>query len=206
MARPNRQKEKRAELIAAARAAVAERGLMDLRLKDVAERAGLSASAVFYYYPAIEDLLQDVVREAVERFCTARADAIARIDDPRQRLLAMIRSGLPVDRNDELCRLLYELGSIARREPAHAARHIALYERQVALYVGILEAGVARGLFRLAADALTVARNLVTLEDGYGLHMVMAVPTVEPAAAEALIRGYAEMATGCDLSRPEIDA
>jgi AcrR family transcriptional regulator len=199
MARPNRQKERRSDLIAAARDAILERGLIDLRLRDVAERAGMSASAVFYYYPGLNELLEEVARETIDRFCVHRGEIVAAIADPRRRLIAMIASGLPEGPDDELCRLLYELGTISRRDPVHAARHISLFERQVAIYVGILEAGAATGVFRLAADAVGIARNLVVLEDGYGLHAVNAVPTVSRPVAERQIRAYASLAVGCDL-------
>jgi AcrR family transcriptional regulator len=160
----------------------------------------MSASSVFYYYPALGDLLQDVAREALGRFCEDRAEAISHIGDPRRRLRAMIRTGLPASTDDELCRLLYELGSLARREPRQAARYVALYERQVAIYVGILEAGAALGLFKLATDSITIARNLVVLEDGFGLHVTMSVPTFDIEAAERLVVSYATIATGCDLA------
>jgi AcrR family transcriptional regulator len=199
MARPNRQKERRSDLLDAARSAILERGLVDLRLRDVAERAGMSASAVFYYYPGLNELLEEVAREAIDRFCVHRSRIVAAISDPRRRLVAMIASGLPDGKDDELCRLLYELGTISRRDAVHAARHITLFERQVAIYVGILEAGAATGVFRLAGDATTIARNLVVLEDGYGLHAVNAVPTVARSVAEQQIRAYAALAAGCDL-------
>ncbi|WP_163507399.1 TetR/AcrR family transcriptional regulator [Fodinicola acaciae] len=199
MARPRRQDQRRAELVAAAREAVLERGMLGLRLRDVAERAGLSSGAVLYYYPTLTGLLEEVQRAAVERFCDLRSAAVAAHTDPRRRLLAMIGSGLPSGPDDELCTLLYELGTIARRDPAYAARHIDLFGRQVAIYTGILEAGAAAGAFTLAADALTIARNLVVLEDGYGLHLVQAVAPIDVATAEQTIRAYASLATGCDL-------
>lgn len=201
MARPKRQEVRRTQLVAAARQAVLERGLLGLRLGDVAAKAGLSASSVLYYYPSLAELLQEVQREAVERFCAAREEAVRDDADARTRLIAMIRSGLPSGPGDELCWLLYELGAFARRDAGYAARHIELYQRQVAIYLGILEAGAALGTFRLAGDALGIARNLVILEDGYGLHMTMAVPTYEPAVAERQITAYASMATGCQLGQ-----
>lgn len=202
MARPSRAPERRAELIAVARRAVVERGVLNLRLRDVAEGAGLSSGSVLYYFPTLVDLLQEVQREAVERFCEARERAASTRTGPRDRLLAMLRSGLPAGPDDELCVLLYELGTIARRDPAYAARHIALFERQVRIYTGILEAGAATGEFTLTADPVTIARNLVALEDGYGLHLTQAVPTLEPATAAAMLRSYARTATTCDLEEP----
>ncbi|MBO2453784.1 TetR/AcrR family transcriptional regulator [Actinomadura barringtoniae] len=199
MARPSRAHERRAELVEAARRAVLDRGMLDLRLRDVAERAEMSPGSVLYYFPTLTELLREVQREAVERFCSAREGAVAGEPDPRRRLAAMIASGLPAGPGDELCVLLYELGTIARRDPAYAAEHIRLYERQVGIYARILEAGAAAGVFSLTRDASTLGRNLVALEDGYGLHMVMAVPTVGVAEAGRLLRAYAADVTGREL-------
>jgi hypothetical protein len=140
-----------------------------------------------------------VQREAVERFCAAREEAVAGEPDPGKRLLAMIKSGLPDGPDDELCFLLYELGMFARKDAAYAARYVELYHRQVTIYRGILEAGAATGAFALHTDAQVIARNLVILEDGFGLHMTMAVPTFDPATAERQIMAYAEAAIGCPL-------
>ncbi|RKS69004.1 TetR family transcriptional regulator [Actinomadura pelletieri DSM 43383] len=203
MARPSRAHERRADLVAAARRAVLDRGVLDLRLRDVAEEAGLSPGSVLYYFPTLTDLLREVQREAVDRFCGAREEAVRDESDPRRRLTAMIRSGLPSDPRDELCVLLYELGTVARRDASYAAQHIRLYERQVGIYAAILEAGAATGVFTLTRDAASIARNLVALEDGYGLHITMAVPTIDVARAESLLLACASDATGCDLSTPE---
>ncbi|MFE0019661.1 TetR/AcrR family transcriptional regulator [Amycolatopsis sp. NPDC059021] len=199
MARPSRAHEKRAELIDAAREAVLRRGVVDLRLRDVAEQADMSTGSVLYYFPALSDLLREVQREAVERFCVDREEAARREPDPRRKLLGTIRAGLPSGRDDELCVLLYELGAFARRDPAYAAQHIRLCERQVALYSTILETGAATGVFTLARDAATVARQLVMLEDGIGLHLTQSVPTFDARQAENLLLAYACDATGCDL-------
>ncbi|GAB3746333.1 TetR/AcrR family transcriptional regulator [Amycolatopsis oliviviridis] len=199
MARPSKAPERRAELIEVARRALLDRGVLNLRLRDIAEGAGLSSGSVLYYFPTLTDLLQEVQREAVARFCSARELAAAAKSSPAERLTAMIRSGLPTGPTDELCVLLYELGTIARRDPAYAARHIALYEQQVRIYTGILEAGAATGEFTLTADAVAIARNLVALEDGYGLHLTQAVPTLETATAEALLLSYARIATSNPL-------
>ncbi|WP_131742143.1 TetR/AcrR family transcriptional regulator [Actinomadura roseirufa] len=203
MARPSRAHERRADLVAAARRAVVERGMLDLRLRDVAERARMSSGSVLYYFPTLTDLLREVQREAVDRFCAAREEAVRSEPDPRRRLAVMIHSGLPSGPGDELCVLLYELGTVARRDPSYAAEHIRLFERQVGIYAAILEAGAAAGAFTLTRDAATIARNIVALEDGYGLHIVMAVPAVDAPNAERLLRSYAADATGCALPLPE---
>jgi hypothetical protein len=140
-----------------------------------------------------------VQRAAVDRFCADREAAANREPDPRRRLFELIRAGLPTGSDDELCFLIYELGAYARTDPAYAAQHIQLYERQVALYVAVLEAGAGAGVFTLVRDAITIARNLVALEDGLGLHLTQAVPTFTVPAASRLLLAYATDATGCQL-------
>lgn len=200
MSRSRTQTERRTMLMSAAESMIAKRGLASVTLREVAGEAGMSSSALLYYYPALKDLLDDVQRQAVERFCTMRAAAIAEISDPRLRLKAMIESGLPTDPNDQLCRLLYELGAYSRSDASYAARHIALFERQVSIYLGILEAGAATGVFKLQARSDTVARSLVVLEDGLGLHLINMVPAVDHPTALGILTGYAEMAAGCRLN------
>lgn len=199
MGRPTTQTERRLTLISAAEAMIAKRGLAGLTLRDVAGEAGMTSSALLYYYPGLKDLLDDVQKQAVERFCTQRAAAVAEIADPRSRLKAMIDTGIPSDPNDQLCRLLLELGAYSRTDASYAARHIALFERQVSIYVGILEAGAATGLFKLGQSSDTIARSLVVLEDGLGLHLINVVPAVDYPTALGILTRYAELATGCSL-------
>ena len=199
MARPNTQADRRRTLIAAAETTIARRGLAGVTLRDVANEAGMSSSALLYYYPGLKELLEDVQEQAVERFCTQRAAVVAETADPKLRLKKMIATGIPDGPDDRLCRLLYELGAYSRSDASYAARHIALFERQVAIYVGILESGSALGVFRLHSTSDAIARALVVLEDGIGLHLVNIVPAVDHKAALAILTDYAEMATGCRL-------
>ncbi len=53
-------------------------GAVGLRVKDVAERAGLAPSSVLYYYPSLDELLIEVSRGAIERFTERRAAAAVR--------------------------------------------------------------------------------------------------------------------------------
>jgi AcrR family transcriptional regulator len=199
MGRPTTQTDRRLTLVTAAESMIAKRGLAGVTLRDVASEAGMSSSALLYYYPGLKDLLDDVQRKAVERFCTMRAASVTTIADPRLRLKAMIESGLPVDKDDQLCRLLLELGAYSRSDASYAARHITLFERQVAIYIGILEAGAATGIFKLQMGSEIIARSLVVLEDGLGLHLTNVVPAVDHQSALSILTNYAELATGCRL-------
>lgn len=198
MARPKRAVHRRADLVDAARRALLEHGTT-VRLNQVAEAAGLTSGAVSYHYPELRDLLIDANRAGMERFYEGRMRALDGVTDPARRLVVTISSGLPVDSDDSDVRLLCELGGAAARNTVYAALLTALYDRQVAMYQVILETGAARGGFTLASDSLTIARNLVALEDAYGYRMMARHPAIGKELATDLILDYARLATGHPL-------
>lgn len=189
---------RKADLLEAAQRAMAEHGV-GVRLNQVAQQAGLTSGAILYHYPDLQDLLVDANRAGMERFHDARVKAIEGISDPAARLVVTISSGLPLDGDDEEVRLLCALGGEAARNTVYAVLLTSLFDRQVAMYQAILESGEAQGAFTLAADAITIARNLVALEDAYGYRIMAGHPTLDHDATAELILSYARLATSHPL-------
>ncbi|MGJ6123479.1 TetR family transcriptional regulator [Mycolicibacterium sp. Y3] len=194
--------ERRLKLLHAAQRAVMKHGA-DVQLKQVAAEAGLTSGAVLYHFPDVQTLLVEANRAGMERFYDERLRAIEGIAEPDRRLVLTIESGLPVDSDDPAVKLLCELGGAAARYPSYAVLLTALYDRQVAMYQVILESGAAQGTFTLASPSLTVARNIVALEDAYGYRMVARHPSIDAEAATELILDYARVATGHPLPRAQ---
>ncbi|MFC5907706.1 TetR/AcrR family transcriptional regulator [Streptacidiphilus monticola] len=197
MARPRNQEARRGELIDAAGRAIADRGMAALRIKDIAAEAGISAGSVLYYYPELDDLVLAVHQAAVERYLNRRQERIDAPESPLDRMRAALGSGLPEGPDDAVHRLLFELHGLADRSAAHAALMSSLYAREVALYAVLLEVGAAKGAFTLTCAVGDAARNLVALEDGYGLHIVARNPAITRAAALTLLTAFARTITGC---------
>ncbi|TGA92952.1 TetR family transcriptional regulator [Streptomyces sp. MZ04] len=196
MGRPKNQTARREALVDAAGRAITERGLEGLRIKDIAAEAGMSAGSVLYYYPELDDLVLEVHRGAVERFVAARHAATDGVADPVARLRALVGSGLPDGPGDPVHGLLYELHRRADRSAGHAELMASLFAREVALYTTVLEVGAATREFTLTEPPADLARNLVALEDGYGLHIVSHNAQLTPGEAERLILGLARSVTG----------
>jgi AcrR family transcriptional regulator len=194
------QGERRAQLAAAARAVLLERGAVGLRVKDVAERAGMSPSTLLYYYPEIDDLLLEVARAATERFADSRARAVRELDDPVEQLALAIRLGIPTGPDDDESRLLYELDALTGASAAFAALSTSYFDRQVGLYESILAAGAAAGSMRPTAPLDVIARGLVAVEDGLGLQVVLAHPSIDSEEAARVLTAYAEKVAGCKLA------
>jgi AcrR family transcriptional regulator len=176
-----------------------ERGAVGLRVKDVAERAGLAPSSVLYYYPNLDELLIEVSRGAIERFTERRAAAVRRLDGARDQLRLAIHLGVPSGPDDVDSRILYELDAFTGSSPAFGILTASYFDRQAVLYESILDAGARTGDFELTADALTIARGLVGMEDGLGLQVVIAHPAIDRSVAEEILVRYAETAIGAAL-------
>jgi len=194
VARPRNQSQRRRELIAATESALAQRGLSGVRLRDVAERAGMTPGAILYYYDGLDDLFFAVYERGVDRFCRAREAAIGELDDPVAQLATAIHLGIPPSDDDADIRLLYEFEAVAFRNSACAALMHGYVERQVLMYSSILEAGRRAGAFTLAGDVRAIARNIIALEDAHGLYVLTGHR--EPVEVEGLVLDYAALATG----------
>jgi AcrR family transcriptional regulator len=192
--------ERRANLLDAAQRAVMKHGA-DVQLNQVAAEAGLTSGAVLYHFPDVQTLLVEANRAGMERFYDDRLRRIEGIAEPDRRLVLTIESGLPVDSDDPAVKLLCELGGAAGRYPTYAVLLTALFDRQVAMYQVILESGDAQGVFTLTSPSLTIARNIVALEDAYGYRMVARHPSLDADASTELILDYARVATGHPLPR-----
>ena len=177
-----------------------ERGAVGLRVKDIAERAGITPSSVLYYYPRIDELMMEVSREAMERYAERRSTRIRALDDPVRQLRLAIHLGVPTGPDDEESRLLYELDAFVGSSPAFRVLSSSFFDRQVLLYEHVLDSGAARGAFELAAPAASLARGMVAMEDGLGLQVVVGHPRLDGEEAEQILLRHASAVTGTELA------
>ena len=199
MARPKEQTERRKDLVQAAMDAVATRGLSGLRLKDIAQEAGLSIGSVSYYYPEIEALLVEAHREALERFYWNRVDHVDQCDSAQQQIVVAIKEGIPDEPVTSDLRMLYELHTYAGRNTAHAAMMTTLWDREVSLYERIIERGVASKTFSPKLDARVIAETAVALEDAFNLHLVSSNEAVTARMARERLSSYLAGVLACEF-------
>jgi AcrR family transcriptional regulator len=197
MPRPKDQARRRHELVAAASDVVARKGLAAVRLRDVADAAGMTSGNVLYYYDGLDELFFAAYERAIERFCVEREAAVERVRAPARKLATALRLGVPVGPQDTEIRLLYEFEAVAFRSPACADLMAAYVDRQVSMYEGVLREGVDGGAFTLAGDARRLARNIVALEDGHGVYVLTG--QVSPRELELLLLEHAAAVTGVPL-------
>lgn len=199
MARPRNQDERRRQLVEATSLAIADRGLSGLRLKHIADRAGLSIGSVLYYYPDLDALLVEVHQQALRQFYWARVNATEAEADPVRRLVLAVGHGVPADHGDATMRVIYELHVASARDDTHAELLTRLWEREVSLYDDLLARGVEAGAFTLRGTTREVAETVVALEDAFDLHLTGRNSAVDRDLAVARILAYLGSVTDLDL-------
>ncbi|MEU8133648.1 TetR/AcrR family transcriptional regulator [Streptodolium elevatio] len=194
MARRKDQDGRRAQLGEAAQRALVSRGLEGLRLRDVAEEAGVTPAAVLYYYEDLDALMYETFQQAMERFCGAREAAVEGVEDAAERLRICIESGVASGPDDRLVRMLFEFWPRSLRDPKAAALDSVLMERQAAVYYGVLILGQAQGTFTLTDPPRMLAASFVALEDGYQMEILAGRRT--RAEVIGAVRSFASAVTG----------
>ncbi|QEN15231.1 TetR/AcrR family transcriptional regulator [Mycolicibacterium sp. ELW1] len=203
MARPNRQVERRGDIMDAAIALIERHDLATLKLSDVAAELGLTTNAVRYYFKDMTQLLSELALRSDVRFYDDRLRLRTESDDPCRQLAQTIAAGLPAGPEDAEWRAIWR-AVLAAGFDLDTRRDVqGIYHRQVGLYTDLLDAGARSGAFRLSDPARDIAMTLMSMEDYFGYRIVARDPEINRATAFRLMRRYAELAT--DASIPQLD-
>lgn len=188
------QTARRQQIVDAATACASKEGLFTFRIRDVGSQLNLTDGAILYYFGTLDELRLEVYRRASERWYSSRETEAAAYHDAIGQLVAMIDASLPSEIPGEF-RFLDEPLASSRLHPAFRAIADGLFHREVARVQSVLERGVREGHFRLACDALTAARNLVSLQDSYRLHILTQDPSITRSIAVDLVASYVRTVT-----------
>lgn len=152
--------ERPKQILDAALAVFAERGLAAARLDDIAKLAGLSKGTIYLYFPNKEELFREVVRTTVVAYIL-RAEAVFESEpDPMQSLLNWMDGYWAWLRSPVFPAMHRLVNSELRNFPDLAEFYATeVIERAQRLVRGILERGMNAGVFR-RMDPLVAARML----------------------------------------------
>jgi AcrR family transcriptional regulator len=201
MARPNRQVERRGDIMDAAIALIERHDLATLKLADVAAELGLTTNAVRYYFKDVAQLLSEVALRSDVRFYDERLELGAETDDLPTQLAMTIAAGLPTGPEDAEWRAIWRAVLAAGFELDQRADVQGIYHRQVGLYADLLDAGSTAEVFHLKSPARDIAMTLMSMEDYFGYRIVARDPQISRATALRLMSQYAELATSATLPK-----
>lgn len=143
----------RLRLLAAAQEVFRERG-PDAEMKEIAERAGVGVGTIYRNFPTKDDLVAAIVMAMIEEIAEVVESAAAH-DDPVRGLRLLLESGFAhAEHYGDLMMTLM----VGKLPPACHER----FEPVGADLTGIVQRGIARGVFRPGVDAGIVAAQIRT--------------------------------------------
>ena len=97
MPRPSVEAERKAQILRATCAVIADAGIHDLRLADVARRAGVSSGTIHYYFDSKQALLHAAFEDNFRHSLELRAAVLAGGGSPLDLLARLVESYAPQD-------------------------------------------------------------------------------------------------------------
>ncbi|MEU6083195.1 TetR family transcriptional regulator C-terminal domain-containing protein [Streptomyces sp. NPDC047108] len=195
--------ETRERILSAACEVIADVGFEKIRMRMVAEHAGVSTALLHYHFENREKLFSEAMTHSFAHTATELerdADAV-----PASVILArIVHSLLPTDpelRQD--WRLWQELWVRALRDEPAREFAVDLYDQLHAWVGQALERGIESGEFA-ERDVYETSTLILALCDGFGIRLMLGDPRISLDAAKAAIWGAVAGSLGVPPEFPAI--
>ncbi|MFD9796735.1 TetR/AcrR family transcriptional regulator [Streptomyces sp. NPDC059070] len=175
-ARARKNAPPREEVLAAAMATIAERGLDGLTMAGLGREVGMSSGHLLYYFRSKDELLLQTLEWSEGRLGEERRALLSRPGPARARLDAYVDLYVPDGPRDPHWILWLEVWNRSQNADGDArARQAAIEGAWHRDLVALLAEGVSRGEFR-PLDADRCAARLRALLDGFSVHVAVGLP------------------------------
>ena len=195
--------ETREAILNAACETIAEEGFEKIRMRMVAERAGVSTAALHYHFDNREKLFAEALRFSFEHTGREIYQARSESDTATKRLARIISASLPTTESLRREWAMYqELWCRANREPESRALAIELSRAQQGWIEETLADGIASGEFA-KCETVALAGLISSLCDGFGVQLMFGNPSLSLDSARATIWAQAAGVLGISDELPE---
>ena len=187
---------RRIDILGATARAIAERGLCDTRIADVAEIVGVSPALVLYYFPNKAALLTEALVYLDRLFYESVAEKLVTAPSSESKLTILIEESCPRPAGPgelpDSWVLWPATWEMSRLDPALAAARARLDEAWRSQIVDIVEDGISTGEFA-SVDAKDFALQLAAMLDGLAVEAMLGDPTVDAERMSDLARSFARL-------------
>lgn len=173
---PTDRGTRRAEILESAWRLVAQRGLYQVRIADIAEACETSPAAIHYYFPGKQDIMQSALLHCVETAFNRQSQELEEIPDARQRLLRLVEQLLPTPgqiRDEWLIWL--QVASVSALNSELRPVHNDFYRRWRDTVADVVRLGQKQDVFR-EDDPDRMAVVFMSLADGLAVRVLTGAP------------------------------
>jgi AcrR family transcriptional regulator len=148
-AKPDRNAERREEILEAATKLFAEHGYADTDTQLLADKLGVGKGTLYRYFPSKRELFLAAADRGMRKLCQYIDASIETIEDPPERIAEVVRSYLSFFADHpELCELLIHERALFkdRKKPTYFEHREANRERLRSLYRTYIAEGQIRDI------------------------------------------------------------
>ncbi|GIL01446.1 MAG: HTH-type transcriptional regulator BetI [Alphaproteobacteria bacterium] len=170
---------RRQSLIDAAIATIGEQGSLDVSVKRIAGRAGMSPALAFHYFGDKDEIILATMRHLLREFSRQVTEGLKHADGPRGRVEAVIEASFGADQFARTTIAAWLVFYLHAYSSPPAARLLGIYTRR-------LRSNLVDALRQLlpVAEAAVAAETLAAIIDG--LYVRHALRTGGPDAGKAI--------------------
>lgn len=183
--------QRRAELLAAAKQVVLERGLSHTRVADVAEATQVSGGLIHYHFATKDVLLTEMLRQEAEADIAKARRLTHGPGSASQRLDRLLYEFIPAARTDQTWVLWIDAWAAGLRDESMREISAELDAAWTNMLVSVIVEGVESGEFT-CADPQAAADRLSALLDGLGLRVALRRPGITRKSMHEHARVMAE--------------
>jgi AcrR family transcriptional regulator len=188
--REDRQKRREA-VLQAALDVIVERGLANTRMSDIAERVGMSAGNILYYFESKDDLLMELLRWSEDLLLRRALEEFEQLPSYTERLRRLTELAGPSGPSDPAWIVWLEVWSLSPHDDRIGQGHADLDRRWVGFLTDLVRSGQEAGEFSRDADPTDFAVRYGAMMDGLAIKVVAGIDGMDVerllAACEAMV-------------------
>ena len=175
---PRADVDRRQQVLEAARAAIAEHGLSNVRMAHIAELSGMSAGHILYYFKTKDRILVETLRWSEAESRHQWQEDLAKIQDASERLAHFISFYVPSGPRDPGWALWVEVYGMALASPEIVRGLEELDQAWHETLEEIVALGIRQGEFR-AVDVVEFADRFIALINGFAIRITVGDPRLD---------------------------
>ena len=172
----NRDK-KRSEIAQKAIAVLAKRGFQATTIQEIADAAGLGKGTIYHYFKTKEEILLVVSEQIFHETERSFGAALLRIDEPMEKLAALIEEALHITEELEHLFIIYTELWLMNVRGDHSGDFVSIMKRMhndlKDLVAKMIEERKRQGFWNEDTDSDALANYLISSFDGVVAHYMM---------------------------------
>jgi AcrR family transcriptional regulator len=154
---------------------IVERGLANTRMSDIAERLGMSAGHILYYFESKDDLLMELLRWSDDLLFRQALEEFDRLPSYADRLRRLTELAAPTGPSDPGWIVWLEVWSLSPHDERIGQGHAELDRRWVGMLADLVRSGQQAGEFTPEVDPPDFAVRYGAMMDGLAIKVVAGI-------------------------------